>query len=167
MTSSFTTASTFTRVHAAYLASKVAADLRQLRLYYGSPSDQQIDDFISELVTLLLGSYLDKIEYGFRRNGVWILVLRYSASDGILQTDDRSGRVPAGVDMSGASWYSYLSRSSRWWSLTEAERTRVEEGIPVKRSGAPEPATAAGYWSTDKTYSNGGRSLARSTFQAS
>jgi hypothetical protein len=166
MTSSFTIATTFTRVHAAYLASKVAADLRQLQIFYGRPSDKQIEDFITELVTLLVSNYLDKVEYGFRRNGEWILVLRYTASDGILLADDRSGRVPVGVDVSGATWYSYLMKNWRWSLLTSAEQSRIEESIPVRRVSAPEPRTASGYWSSDKTYSNGGRSLSRSTFTA-
>ena len=46
MTSSYSTSDTFTRTHAVYLASKVAADLKQMQLFYGKPSDGNIEAYI-------------------------------------------------------------------------------------------------------------------------
>ena len=37
MSYSYTTTETFTRTHARYIASKIAADLRKLQLYYDRP----------------------------------------------------------------------------------------------------------------------------------
>jgi hypothetical protein len=45
MSSSYTTTDTesFTLVHARYIASKVATDLKRFQRFYGSPSDAWID----------------------------------------------------------------------------------------------------------------------------
>ena len=64
MTYSYTTTSTFTRTHAIYLASKVAADLRQMQLFYGRPSNENIEAYIEELA--ILGKPM------FKDGGVWI-----------------------------------------------------------------------------------------------
>ena len=135
MTYSYTTSSTFTRVHARYIASKVAADLRQMQLLYGKPTSSQIDDYMEELTELLAGRYLDSVEYGFRRDGKVILSLKYTAApDGTLIADDRAGRIPTGVDISKTIWFSYLWTNSKWSALTYSERERIEQTLPFKRA---------------------------------
>jgi hypothetical protein len=165
MTSSYTITSSFTKTHADYLASKIAADLRQMRLYYGVPTEAKIEDLLLELSVLLQEGCIERIEYGLRRNGQWIVVLKYDASNGLYLTDDRAGRVPAGVDVAGASFYSYLTTNSKWADLPQSERDRISRRHNVERGDAPPTPTAAGYWTSDKTYSNGGVSLARSVFR--
>src|SRR5438132_1715499 len=98
MTTTFSTTSSFTRTHARYLASKIGADLRQMQLFYGQPSDDKIDDYMEEVVELLVGGYLDSVEYGFHRAWDWVIALRYIVRNGDLVTDDRSGRVTSGID---------------------------------------------------------------------
>lgn len=167
MSTTYTYSQSFTRTHARYLASKVAADLRQMRLFYGEPSDEKIDNFVEELVELLVGGYLDSVDYGFRRNDAWVVALHYKVrSDGTLDADDRAGRVPIGADISGASWYSYLRHNSAWSRLTQAERDRIESLIPVKRGHAGEPNVGSGVWVQDRIYSSNGTSFTRLTLKS-
>ncbi len=58
MTYSYFTSDTFTKTHAVYLASKVAADLKQMQLFYGKPSDESIEAYINEIVLLLVNKCL-------------------------------------------------------------------------------------------------------------
>src|SRR4051812_14342051 len=105
---------TFTVTHARHLASKVATDLKRLQRFYGAPSDLQIDQFDSELVELLKGGYLGKVEYGFKRGQNWIVpMLTYTARElaGTEGTDNDPGKVQPGADISGASFHSYLTYS--------------------------------------------------------
>lgn len=165
MSFTHTRSESFTRTHAHYLASKVAADLHQMQRFYGSPSSSEIDGYLQELTTLLADGYLDYVEYGFRRDGRWVLYLRYTATSLTLGTDDRSGRVHPGVDTSGASWHSYLTHSSAWWALTDSQRQRVEDVLPFRRTSGDPPGVGAGYWIDDKTYSRNGVALGRRTFR--
>lgn len=167
MSSTFTRSDTFTRTHAGYLASKVAADLHQMQRFYGRPTSGEIDDYLEELTTLLAGGYLDYIEYGFRRNSDWTLCFRYTATPFGLDTDDRPGRVLVGANISGASWYSYLVKNDAWSLLGDAERQRLLDSIPVKRTSASTPGLGDGYWVEDKTYSRNGVALGRRTFHPS
>lgn len=168
MSTTFTTTASFTRTEARYLASKVAADLRQMQCFHGRPSDTEIEEYIEELTELIVGGYLASVEYGFQKNNGWAVALRYVVlSDGTLSQDERAGRVSPFANTSGASWYSYLRRTDKWWRLSNSERQQVENAIPVKRSGAPEPSTGAGYWVPQKVYSTNGVGLTRYTFQTS
>lgn len=137
-----------------------------MQRFYGQPTDAGIDAYVEELTTLLAGRYLDYVEYGFYRDGQWVICLRYTAQfNGNLDTDDRAGRVYVGADINGASWYSFLVRNSSWWLLSEAERGRIEQSLPFRRSSASTPGTGTGVWVADKVYSNGGASMARKTFR--
>ena len=166
MVSTYTFTHSFTRTHARYLASKVAADLRQMLWFYGDPTPDQIDDYIEESTELLAGGYLQSVKYGFRRNGSWVVALAYHVnSQGTLVEDSRAGRVPIGADVSGASWYSYVCYSWKWSALSEAERQRIKEAIRVKRTPSPEPTTEGGAWVEDKAYSTNGVGVPRRTCQ--
>jgi len=168
MSSSYSFSTSFTRTHARYLASKVAADLRQLQFFYGRPNDIEIDDFIEELTELLVGGYLASVDYGFRQSDGWVVAVSYSVSaDGTLTADDSAGRAPVGADVSGAFWYSYLRYSATWSGLTQGERERIEDSIPVKRTNAEEPKIGSGnFWSQDKVYTSSGTSLTRRTIKS-
>ena len=167
MSTTYTTASTFTRTNARYLASKVAADLRQMRLFYGRPTDTEIDGYNTELTELLVGGYLDSVDYGFRRSDSWVVALSYSVQNGTLVTDDRAGRVPVGANVAGASWYSFLRYSDQWFALTSSERARIENLIPVKRANASEPNVGSGnVWIEDKVYTSSGTSFKRRTLKS-
>ena len=164
----FTQTSTFTRTHARHMAAKVAADLKRMQRFYGSPSDGEIFDYETEVVELLKDGYLGVVTYGFRRKGYWIEpTLQYTARDlvGGTAADDDPGRVSPRADVRGASFYSYLAYSSAWDSLTASQRQAVKDRLPVKRTGAAEPGVD-GYWSTDRTYSAGGRALDRGSVRS-
>ncbi len=163
-----TESTTFTIIHAKYMAAKVSADLKRLQRFYGSPNDVWISDYETEITELLRGGYLAEVTYGFRRDGKWIEpTLRYTARDfaGMSQSDDDPGRILPGKDITGASFYSYLVYNSTWHSLPDRDKEAIKEKLPFKRNSAPEPSIN-GYLSSDLTYSAGGRSLNRASVRS-
>jgi hypothetical protein len=169
MSSTSTSSTTFTITNARYVTSKVAADLRQLQLFYGQPEVQQIDDYAEEAALLLRDGYLERVDYGFRREdpqygAQWVLLLRYVARNGIL-ADDHSGRVPPGVDIHGASFWSYLTYTAPFYALSESERERVKAALPIQRTAGREAGFVNGTWSGDRNYSSADQGVARSIFK--
>lgn len=165
MTYSYTTTSTFTKTQAIYLASKVAADLRQMQLFYGKPSDGDIEKYIEELAILLVNRCLKMVEYGFRRGGDWVVVARYTMRTGGLSlTDDRPGRVPADANITGASWYSFLEYNDYWSELSESQRQQIRSLLPFQRTPGTEPGIGPGGWITDRIYSKNSVSLERGVY---
>jgi hypothetical protein len=162
MTYSYTTSSTFTVTSARYLASKVAADLRQMQLFYGRPFDQEIINYIEELVALMLGGWFQSVSYGFKQNGFWVMALEYKMFLGAIRTtDDNAGRVRPGINTVGASWYSILTKSSAFYSLPPARQAEIERSLPIQRTigGAPQIRTIN--LLSDKYYSKDGGALQR------
>jgi hypothetical protein len=137
MSYSITRSVTFTITSARYLTSKIAADLRSMNRLYGEPMLASIDDFAEEAALLLRDGYLDRVDYGLRRGSaygrwVWVLRLRYVATSvGTLQ-DANPGGVPANADTTGASWYSYLVKSSAFYGLTPGQQAAAP-GPPARR----------------------------------
>jgi len=169
MSYSYTTSetTTFTLTHAKHMAAKVATDLKRMQRFYGKPGDAAITDYEAEVIELLKAGYLGTVTYGFRRNGDWVEpTLKYTARDleGAANDDD-PGRIRPGADIDGASFYSYLTHSAAWDSLTAAEREAFEKRLPFQRGGAPEPGVD-GYLRQDRTYSAGGRALDRATVRS-
>ncbi|BEM85470.1 hypothetical protein SME41J_47940 (plasmid) [Serratia marcescens] len=159
---------TFTLTHAKHMAAKVATDLRRMQRFYGYPSSLDIDAYESELIVLLKAGYLKEVTYGFKRGNDWIEpTLIYNANDFLSSSglDDDPGRVAQGRDVSGASFYSYLTYSTKYHNASESDRTNSLKELPFERSGAPEPGIS-GYVEKDKTYSAGGRSLSRSSVRS-
>ena len=155
--------STFTRTHAKHLAAKVATDLKRMQRFYGEPTDSSIVEFETEVIEFLREGYLGTVMYGFQRNGNWVEpTLNYTARDlnGTSANDDDPGRIRPGADISGASFYSYLTYSPVWDNLGEARKRSFKERLPFERTGAPQPGIN-GYLSQDLTYSSGGRALNR------
>lgn len=165
MTYTFTTTSTFTRTSARYIASKVVSDLRRMSFYYGRPTEQEIENYYGELVELLAGGYLKSVEYGFRRDGQRVVSVYYEAlADGSL-SDDRAGGLYARADITGASWFSFLTNSSKFFALPEREQARIEASLPVRRTPGQAPADGNGYWVTDRSYAADGVGTQRRTFR--
>jgi hypothetical protein len=162
MTQTYTTTSTFTTSDARRVGGKVVADLRQMQQAYGRPSDQDIENYLGELVSLLSDGYLDTVMYGFKKDGAWLpATLRYTAlSLGTTGDGDRSGTVKRGVETSGASFTSYLTYSQNWWNLGDDARARYKAGLPIQRVSGEEPK-APGGWIEDKTYIAGGGGVRR------
>ena len=133
---------TFTVTHARHMAAKVATDLKRMQRLYGSPSDNDIADYEAEAIALMKAGYLDYVWYGFKLNGCWIEpTLKYTAQD--LYTgsvDDDPGKIRAGADISGATFYSFLTYSSAWNDLTSSEKNAFKTGLPHYRGSADEPS---------------------------
>lgn len=167
MTSTFTYTNTvtFTRTHARYLASKIGSDLHQMQLYYGRPTEKEIEKYIEEVVILLLEDYLDSITYGFKIGEEWVIALKYNVyKNRMIEKDDRSGRVMPNVDITGASWYSFLCYNSSYYSLTDIEKNKIKNKLPIKRTNGVEPK-ASGTWNNEKSYSSGGINLQRLSYK--
>jgi hypothetical protein len=169
MSSSFTLSATdtFTITHAKHLASKVATDLKRMQRFYGSPSDEKIAQFEEELIELLKANCLEEVTYGFKKNNNWIEpALRYKAKDLYgMGSDDDPGRVPPGMDISGASFASFLTYNSNWFMLSNAEQIAIEAKFTLKRGTGTAPTVLNGFFVDDKTYTSGGRSLGRATIR--
>ena len=163
MTFSYTQSETWSRTHARRVAGKVSADLLQMQQAYGRPSDKWLEDYLDELVVLLSYSVLGSVTYGFKRHGDWVVALRYEADmSGMLTLDDRSGRIPRGDDVNGATWGSYLIKNGTWSSLSASQQAAIERQLPFPREGAREPGDA-GPRIFDKTYSSAGNGVRRCT----
>lgn len=167
MTNTYTQTSTFTVTHARNLAAKVATDLKRMQRFYGYPNDKDISNYETEIVALLKAGYLGIASYGFKKDGDWIEpTLRYSAQQlSASTTDNDPGRIPPNADISGASFYSYLTYSTAWFDLSKEQKVEFKKALPFFRGGADEPGIN-GYISRDLTYSSGGKSLDRSIIRS-
>lgn len=164
MAYTFSTTETWSRTYARYVAGKVAADLRQLQQQYGEPADERIEDYLRELTELLAGGYIREVTYGYKRDGAWVVALRYTADmNGNLSADDRSGRIPRGADLREAAFHSFLALNERWSARSLSELQAIERRLPFVRSSGVEPAIRSGAWYYDKTYSSAGCGLRRAT----
>ena len=73
--SSYSYSETFSRTHARRLSGRVTTDLRQSHILYGSPTESSLEAYRAELEELLSGGYVDRYQFGFKRNErtVWSL----------------------------------------------------------------------------------------------
>jgi Bacterial HORMA domain family 1 len=166
MSYSVTTSETFSIIHARKLSSKVAADMHLCAQYYGQPSERSIREYAEELAQHLNEGYVEEYEFGYEKNGRRIVTWRYRVDEnGTLTTDERPGKVVPYVDVSGASFFNYLTRSSRFFRLTSGQRAEFESSMPFQRTACDPPSDGAGYWTSDRNYYSGGRGLSRQTFQ--
>ena len=165
---SFTESSTFTVTHARHMAAKVATDLKRMQRFYYSPSDERIVAYEAEVIAFLKAGYLDRVWYGFKRDGSWIEpTIKYTARDlySGSAADDDPGKIRPSADISGASFYSFLEYSAAWFGLTPHDRDAFEKRLPFYRSSATEPPVG-GYLLADLTYSSGGRALDRASVRS-
>lgn len=159
---------TFSRTNAKHMATKVSADLKRMQRFYGAPSDISIATYENEIIELLKKGYLGTVKYGFQRNGQFIEpTLEYRAYDlmGLNANDDDPGRIRPNANISGATFYSYLTYSDKWNELSSDDKTSFKKSLPFQRNNADEP-TVDGYLTDDKTYSSGGRALSRKTVRS-
>lgn len=161
-----TATSTFTIIHARYLASKVAADLHLCAQYYGQPSEQRVREYAEELAQYLNEGYLKEYEFGYQRNNKRVVSWRYEVDEkGVLLTDDRAGKVVPYVDVAGAYYFNFLTQNDRFFQLTREQQARFESGLPLQRTTGGPPSDGSGCWVSDRNYFSGGRGLNRRTFQ--
>lgn len=163
--SSYTYAETFTRAHARRLAGRVTTDLRQSWLIYGSPSSDSLDDYRLELEELLVDGYVDKYQFGFKKDNRVVWSLRYTVGpDGALTGG--AGGVPPGVDVTQASWFNFLTYSAQWHSLGDSVKEGVKSKLPFIRGIGSLPSDTHGYWESDRSYASGGVGLQRAVFRS-
>jgi hypothetical protein len=166
MTNSFTKTTTFTITHARYLSSKVAADMHICAQYYGYPSEATIRDFAEELAQYISEGYVKEYEFGYQKNNKRVVTWRYKVDqNGLISTDDRSGKIVPYVDIQGASFFNHLTQSRRFFQLSAAQQARFRSSLPVQRTNGEPPSDGSGYWTSDRNYYSGGQSVARQTFQ--
>lgn len=164
----YTETTTFTVTHARHIAAKVATDLQRIQRLYSQPTDQQIADYEAELVAMLKAGFVQRVIYGFKRDGAYIEpTLRYEASDlnGAAGIDDDPGKIRPGANVLGAVFTSFMTYSPAWFALTTGQQATFEADLPFARSNASEP-TVSGYLASDLSYSAGGRFLQRSTLRS-
>jgi len=165
MSYSFTTSETFTRTHARYLSSKIGADLRLMLRYYGRPTEAEIEDYMVELTELLAGGYVASFEAGFKKDGLRAVSVLYEVRvDGTI-SDDNAGGLYARADITGASWFSFLTYSAEWDNLNFAGQKRIRDSLPVDRMPGSAPGDGAGYWEGGRSYASGGVGATRRGFR--
>ena len=121
------------------------------------------------MTELLKAGYLGTVTYGFRRNGNWIEpTLRYTARDlsGASANDDDPGRVRPGANITGATFYSYLTYSPAWDQLTPDRAGCLQEAT-CPSIGAARPSLASPAISpTTAPTRPGGRALDRASVRS-
>jgi hypothetical protein len=163
---SYTYNSTFTRVHAKALASKVVADLYQCYLLYDLPSEATIKLYEEELTTLLADCYVETYEFGFQRGRKRVLTWHYTVGPaGDLGADSRSGNLTRGISVSDAEHFNFLTPSQSWWELDVTERKAIEATLPFCRTKGSAPSDGEGYWKVEHAYSAGGVLVERKVFR--
>lgn len=167
MSYSYTLSETFTITHARHIASRMAADFRLMRAYYGEPSEEMIEAYLEEVSQTLARGYLSSFEVGFRKNGSRVVSLLYEVrADGTL-SDGRAGGVQPGVDVGGAQQFSYLTYSDKWFLLTSEQQADFEARLPIRRTPQASPQDGNGYWvDNDRSYAAGGAGVQRRRFVA-
>lgn len=150
------------------VTAKLAADLDILRTLHARSklSEAQIALYEAEALTLLNQGYLDWVKYGLQKDGDWQFAIKYTARmDGTLTTDDDPGRLRYAGDLTGASFYTMLQYSSRFFAQTPAEQKWVKDSIAIKRTTGTEPSSSGGYWEQTKTYSSNGAGVIREVYR--
>jgi len=67
--------------------------------------------------------------------------------------------------ITGATFFNYLTRNSRFFKLTADQQVRFKRDLPIQRTNGEPPSDGAGYWTSDRNYYSGGQGLNRQTFQ--
>ena len=167
MSTSTTRTASFTITDARYVGAKLGADLRVLHDLYGRPSLDHIDDYCEEVALLLRDGYLGTVDYGFKNSGdnSWRLRLRYTATTS-GQLDSRPGRLPTAIDISGSSFYSYLTYSTAFQQLTSDQRQSIKQALPIARGSATEPTASAGASEGGQGYARHGTGVTRDVYTA-
>lgn len=166
MTYSTTFSETFTRTHAKELAAKVITDLYQCSVLYDHPGVGSIADYQTELVEMLVRSYVASYEFGFKRNGKRVLTWRYTVGpDGGLHATADAGGLYAKAAVANARYYNFMDYTDKWCALTGAQRTAFKNSLPFQRISGSLPDDGDGYWETNHGYTAGGVRVERSTFR--
>ncbi len=164
MSYSYTTTDSFTLTHARKLAAKVTADMHQCRLLYGDPTEAEVDRYNEELVVMLAARYVSSYEFGYQKGDRRIVSWYYTvAAAGDLE-GGRSGGLYAKADITGASWFNFMTTNYAWSGLTEGERDKVRAEHTIHRVTGDPPSDGSGRWVSDRAYVSGGVAVQRQEF---
>jgi hypothetical protein len=168
MTASITRSASFSITDARHIGAQVGTDLRLLHNLYSRPALTAVADFAEEVALLLKDGYLDTVDYGFRDTAAnsWKLRLRYRATTGGQLRDDRPGSFPRSEMVDGYPFHSYLTYSTAFHLLSDDERRRVKEALPISRTGGTEPTAYSGTTLAGHGYSRNGVGVARHVYIA-
>ena len=161
-----TSTSTFTIADAKYLASRIASDLTQIRLYYGHITEKKVQDFAVEAAILLKFGLLRSVKYGFRISDDWVYYVSYYVNNlGQLEASNNApGDIDPTVDITGASWYSHLITRDNP-DLSDEQVAAIEQDLPIQRGTGAEPNSDNGILNNDRSYYRNGIGLARSQYK--
>ncbi|MEM9399993.1 MAG: hypothetical protein AAF984_07265 [Verrucomicrobiota bacterium] len=156
----------FTLTHAKYLASKIATDMHRCYQNYGDP--QKIEDYQKELTQLLNNGYVSEYEFGYKKDGYRFLSWHYVIDEnGIVDTDDRPGKIVSNVKLDGAAYFNFLWPSSKWHDLSQYDKSSFYDDLSIDRTpgSAPQDGNNGCWTSSDKNYFSGGTGIGRKTFR--
>jgi len=136
-----------------------------MNCFYGRPSEGDISNYYNELVEYMIHHYLSGVEYGFVRNNQRIVSLKYTVQSGGGLSDSHAGGVYARADISGASWFSFLTSNFNLSLASSDERERFYDKLPFRRQEGSAPSDGNGTWVVDRVYSADGRGTQRQMFK--
>jgi hypothetical protein len=166
MSYSYTTTETFTLTHARRLAAKVAADMHQCQRFYGRPTDAQIAEYQEELTVLLHGGYVESYEFGYKTRGDRRVVSwHYTVGPSGDLEGGRSGGLYASAAITNAVNFNFLTHSSAWFALSDAEKAKITAQHTVRRTDGAPPQDGNGYWDSSRQYASGGVAVTRKEFR--
>ena len=166
MSSTYTISETFSLSHARRLAAKVAADMYQCQRFYGYPTDTQIENYQQELTVLLHGGYVKSYEFGFKtKNERRVVSWHYTVGPSGDLEGGRSGGLYPSADITNALTFNFLTYSSEWFALSQAERDKVKASYAVRRTDGSPPRDGSGYWDSSRHYASGGVAVTRKEFR--
>ena len=166
MSYSYTTTESFTLTHARKLAARVAADMHQCQRFYDYPSDTQIEKYQQELIVLLHGGYFKSYEFGFKtKDERRVVSWHYTVGPSGDLEGGRSGGLFPSADISDAVTFNFLTYSSEWFALSNAERDKIKASYPVRRTDGSPPSDGNGYWDSSRRYVSGGVAVTRKEFR--
>lgn len=129
-------------------------------------AESSLEDYRTELEELLTGGYVARYQFGFSLNDALVWSMRYAVGpDGSLAPTGTAGGVPAGIDVTGATFFNFLTFSDSWSGLSPITRKVIESGLPFIRAEGTLPSEPGGYWASDRTYTAGGVALERTVFR--
>ena len=125
-----------------------------------------LEKYRTKLEELLIGGYVDRYQFGFKRDGQAVWSLRYVVGpDGSLTGTGNRRWCPGRPE---CPWRDVLQLPNLLGQLVRVSasaRAAVERRLPFIRVVGTLPGEAGGYWTSDRTYAAGGVALDRSAFR--
>jgi hypothetical protein len=79
--------------------------------------------------------------------------------------EQRPDGIHAGVDVTGAAGFNYMTYSPKWSNLSAPEKERYKIQPPIQRTTGDAPTNGLGYWVEEKSYSAAGTAITRRNFR--